>query len=116
MSATNSPVPSSTVQHVPAWKKLGLKLKYAKDTADAPTSRPEPSQSLKGNKRTAAAENEEVVSKPSKKHKASKAGSHEGKSSSSEDFLASVPTASIETATTVTPSSKTKHHKFESEE
>ncbi|KAK0251732.1 hypothetical protein LTR91_001752 [Friedmanniomyces endolithicus] len=27
---------TSSTQHVPAWKRLGLKLKYAKDTADEP--------------------------------------------------------------------------------
>lgn len=30
-------------QHVPAWKKVGLKLKYAKDTADDATGQQQPS-------------------------------------------------------------------------
>ncbi|RAL01669.1 N-terminal nucleophile aminohydrolase [Aspergillus ibericus CBS 121593] len=33
MSSTQSSSSSSSSQHIPAWKKMGLKLKYAKDTS-----------------------------------------------------------------------------------
>ncbi|KAK5120661.1 hypothetical protein LTR85_006019 [Meristemomyces frigidus] len=41
MSASTSPAHSTTKQHVPAWKRLGLKLKYAKDTAEGSAPVPE---------------------------------------------------------------------------
>lgn len=36
-------------QHVPAWKKLGLKLKYAKETADVPPAAPKAKLSAEDN-------------------------------------------------------------------
>lgn len=39
MAAQTTPAPTP---HVPAWKRLGLKLKYAKDTVDAVPSEPAP--------------------------------------------------------------------------
>lgn len=37
MAATFSPeYPASTMAHVPSWKRLGLKLKYANDTNEQP--------------------------------------------------------------------------------
>ncbi|KAK5703393.1 hypothetical protein LTR17_022170 [Elasticomyces elasticus] len=33
---------AATVKHVPAWKRLGLKLKYAKDTTDQPATTHQP--------------------------------------------------------------------------
>ncbi|KAK1056321.1 hypothetical protein LTR33_013921 [Friedmanniomyces endolithicus] len=67
---------TSSAQHVPAWKRLGLKLKYAKDTADEPAIHPPPkakdqaSFSTKPGKRTADDDLEaSAPSKPVKKQK-----------------------------------------------
>ncbi|KAK0334713.1 hypothetical protein LTR02_011514 [Friedmanniomyces endolithicus] len=67
---------TSSTQHVPAWKRLGLKLKYAKDTADEPAIPPQSkakdraSLSTKPGKRTAEDDLEaSTPSKPVKKQK-----------------------------------------------
>ncbi|KAK1070863.1 hypothetical protein LTR12_007162 [Friedmanniomyces endolithicus] len=73
---------TSSVQHVPAWKRLGLKLKYAKDTADEPAIHPpskakdQASFSTKPGKRTADDDLEaSTPSKPVKKQKQKPFGS-----------------------------------------
>ncbi|KAK1821719.1 hypothetical protein LTR12_003768 [Friedmanniomyces endolithicus] len=67
---------TSSTQHVPAWKRLGLKLKYAKDTVDEPAIPPQSkakdraSLSTKPGKRTAEDDLEaSTPSKPVKKQK-----------------------------------------------
>lgn len=71
---------STTKQHIPAWKRLGLKLKYAKDTAEESVSQPEQRElshartgiELKQSKRQRSdGEVSNSSSKPAKKRKAS---------------------------------------------
>lgn len=59
--------------HVPAWKKIGLKLKYAKDTADdapiEPATAPTENETSHAGAKRSREEETEQVSVPAKKHK-----------------------------------------------
>lgn len=101
------------MQHVPAWKRLGLKLKYAKDDAEPSGQAPaETGHSPQGsNKRESTSHPDETTSKPSKKQKLSQDNGQTLSEANLKDSLPKVKSASVDRK-----ASKGKHQTFDSEE
>jgi len=124
-TATSSAQITAINQHVPAWKRLGLKLKYAKDTAE-PTSQRVNNVEITASKRsTSKGDGGGQVSKPAKKRKTSTESSREDepevrkatKSSSApstEDSHA-IPRESQSDVGDIPSIRKAKHKKFDVE-
>ena len=68
MSVSINSARAPATQHVPAWKRLGLKLKFAKDTVE-PVIRKNGAVETATNKRSVDIDETEPVSTPSKKRK-----------------------------------------------
>lgn len=114
---------SAPKQHVPAWKRLGLKLKYARDTADEPTTQLE-RDDISSNKRPLAGDEEIVVARPQKKRKATKEASRATLSSPPPDDSPhvdvntnrSIRQSLEETAATSHQRKKARHQRLDGEE
>ncbi|KAI7332860.1 hypothetical protein KC315_g4455 [Hortaea werneckii] len=109
---------TAATQHVPAWKRLGLKLKYAKETAEpaGPTST-EAGDSQKGNKRQSTSYADEPTSKPSKKQKLSQENAPKSSKPKSADDKSHSPSQPETKSVAVDrKASKGKHQTFDSED
>ncbi|KAI7550541.1 hypothetical protein KC331_g3114 [Hortaea werneckii] len=106
------------MQHVPAWKRLGLKLKYAKDNPEPSGQAPvETGNSPQGSKRQSTSHPDETTSKPSKKQRLSRENGQELSEANPKDdkslssFQPKVKSDSIDRK-----ASKGKHQTFDSED
>ncbi|KAI7283045.1 hypothetical protein KC345_g3151 [Hortaea werneckii] len=109
---------TAAAQHVPAWKRLGLKLKYAKDTAEpsGPASA-EAGDSQKGSKRQFTSHAEETTPKPSKKQKLSQEDAQtSSKPNSTEDDGRSPSKSKVKSVAVDRKASKGKHQTSNSED
>lgn len=106
------------MQHVPAWKRLGLKLKYAKDSPDPSGQAPvEAGYSPQGSKRQSTANSDETTSKPSKKQKLSRENGQTFSEANWKDDKSHSPSQpNVKTVSVDPKASKGKHQTFESEE
>lgn len=106
------------MQHVPAWKRLGLKLKYAKDDPEPLGQAPaETGYSPQGSKRQATSHPEETTSKPSKKQKLSRENGQAPSEADPEDDKGHSPSQPKgKTVSVDRKASKGKHQTFDSEE
>ncbi|KAI6885557.1 hypothetical protein KC363_g1929 [Hortaea werneckii] len=108
------------MQHVPAWKRLGLKLKYAKD--DAEPSGPAPAETRhsplgSNNKRQSTSHPDETTSKPSKKQKVSKENGQILSEANLEDDKSRSPSQpKVKSASVDRKTTKGKHQTFDSED
>ncbi|KAI7253613.1 hypothetical protein KC343_g1428 [Hortaea werneckii] len=101
------------MQHVPAWKRLGLKLKYAKDNAEPSGQAPAETghSPQKSNKRESTFHPDETTSKPSKKQKLSQDNGQTLSEANLKDSQPKVKSAPIDRK-----ASKGKHQTFDSED
>ncbi|RMY73651.1 hypothetical protein D0863_03733 [Hortaea werneckii] len=109
---------TAAAQHIPAWKRLGLKLKYAKETAEpsGPAS-PEAGDSQKGSKRQSTSHAEETTPKPSKKQKLSQEDAQtSSKPNSTDDDSHSSSQPKVKSVAVDRKASKGKHQTFDSED
>ncbi|KAI7471012.1 hypothetical protein KC351_g12363 [Hortaea werneckii] len=109
---------TAAAQHIPAWKRLGLKLKYAKETAEpsGPTST-EAGDSQKGSKRQSTSHAEETTPKPSKKQKLSQEDAQtSSKPNSTDDDSHSSSKPKVKSFAVDRKASKGKHQTFDSED
>ncbi|KAI7229642.1 hypothetical protein KC330_g7346 [Hortaea werneckii] len=106
------------MQHVPAWKRLGLKLKYAKDSPEPSGQAPaENGYSPQGSKRQSTANSDETTSKPSKKQKLSREnGQILSEANWKDDKIHSPSQPKVETVSVDRKASKGKHQTFDSED
>ncbi|RMY34054.1 hypothetical protein D0866_05515 [Hortaea werneckii] len=106
------------MQHVPAWKRLGLKLKYAKDSPEPSGQAPvEAGYSPQGSKRHSTANSDETTSKPSKKQKLSRENGQTFSEANWKDGKSHSPSQpNVKTVSVDPKASKGKHQTFEGED
>ncbi|KAI6817678.1 hypothetical protein KC332_g11416 [Hortaea werneckii] len=108
------------MQHVPAWKRLGLKLKYAKD--DAEPSGQAPAETIhsplgSNNKRQSTFHPDETTSKPSKKQKVFKENGQTLSEANLKDDKSHSPShPKVKNASVDRKATKGKHQTFDSED
>ncbi|KAI7203444.1 hypothetical protein KC316_g6063 [Hortaea werneckii] len=106
------------MQHVPAWKRLGLKLKYAKDNPEPSGQAPvETGNSPQGSKRQSTSHPDETTSKPSKKQKLSRENGQElSEANPKDDKSHSSFQPKVKSDSSDRKASKGKHQTFDSED
>ncbi|KAI7210730.1 hypothetical protein KC333_g8071 [Hortaea werneckii] len=107
------------MQHVPAWKRLGLKLKYAKDNPEPSGQAPlETGNSPQGSiKRQSTSHPDETTSKPSKKQKLSRENGQElSEANPKDDKSLGSFQPKVKSDSSDRKASKGKHQTFDSED
>ncbi|KAI7345587.1 hypothetical protein KC354_g14658 [Hortaea werneckii] len=108
----------AAAKHVPAWKRLGLKLKYAKETPEPSGPAPVETGDLqKGSKRHSSSYADETASQPSKKQRLSpEDAQNSAKPSSTDDNSHSPSRPKVKNVADDRKASKAKHQTFDSED
>lgn len=109
---------TAAAQHVPAWKRLGLKLKYAKETAEPSGPASADTGDLgKGGKRHSSSYADETASQPSKKQRLSPEDAQiSAKPNSTDDNSHSPSRPKVKNVDNNRKASRGKHQTFDSEE
>ncbi|KAI6815714.1 hypothetical protein KC365_g14353 [Hortaea werneckii] len=109
---------TAAAQHVPAWKRLGLKLKYAKETAEPSGPASADTGDLgKGGKRHSSSYADETASQPSKKQRLSPEDAQiSAKPNSTDDNSHSPSRPKVKNVDNNRKASRGKHQTFDSED